>query len=99
MKIVEPDDEVTVVSGPGCGGRNLPRVHSYARRHAERQLFAQLEASAPLRDPGTWLAAKKAACGAVLDLLEQRHLREFDLGCISDHWRAGLSLAWGRSRG
>jgi hypothetical protein len=99
MKLIKPpgpDDEVTSVRGSGPGGRNLPQVHAVARRHAEQHLFAQLEASAPLRDAGAWLAAKKIACGAVLDMLEHRELREFDLGCISDHWRAGLSIAWGR---
>jgi hypothetical protein len=99
MKIIEvanADGEVTVIRGPGRDGCNMPKVHGDARQYAERQLFTQLDASAPLHDPGAWLARKKAAYGSVLDMLEQRDLRELDLGCISDHWRDGLSLAWGR---
>jgi hypothetical protein len=111
MKVIEvpethvgdtTDDEVTVVRGPGREGRNLTKVHGDARQYAERQLFGMLEAGAggnPLLDAGTWLSRKKAAYGQVLDMLEERELRELDLGCIGDQWRAGLSIAWGRRSG
>jgi len=94
--------EVTVIRGPGRDGRNLDKVNEAARSYAEHQLFGMLDASAGRDDrvdAGLWLARKKAAYRTVLDMLERRDLREHDIGCIGDEWRAGLSIAWGRRNG